>query len=112
MFFSLIISYFLNNFIIISRPFLLKIGYQYIEHINNNAYPSKHAVIIFTFSISLYIWYNKALGISYFIIGILICSSRILLGIHWPLDIISSLLISFFSCIISKILYKLYNTCY
>lgn len=35
-------------------------------------------------------------------LGIIISWSRIYVGVHWPIDILVSIIISFISCILSK----------
>lgn len=88
------------------RPFVISCGYQFINHLNNNSYPSKHGILIFTFAFSFLFWHHWLYGILLIFSSIIIAWSRIYLGIHWPLDMISSIILSLLSCLLAQQTYK------
>ncbi|MCK5021735.1 MAG: phosphatase PAP2 family protein [Candidatus Pacebacteria bacterium] len=57
----------------------------------NDSFPSGHMVLASALATAIY-FYNKKLSILFFIFAILIGLSRIIVGIHWPLDIIVGLI--------------------
>ena len=42
-------------------------------------------------------FYNKKIGLLFFIVSFLICISRVFCGIHWPLDILAGAIVGIFS---------------
>lgn len=105
---SLVMSW-LNGIIFpTQRPFVLNIGHKFIDHQEDNSYPSDHGVVIFTFAFSFFTWGYFFLGIISIIIGALIAWSRVFLGIHWPLDMIGSILIAIIASAVSKLIWIRY----
>lgn len=90
------------------RPF---VQYQFkplLEHAADNGFPSDHALLSFTIAALVYI-FDKKVGIMFGILGFVVGISRVLAGIHSPIDIIGSLLISVVS---AYVVYKLLNKKY
>jgi len=56
------------------------------------SYPSGHMAFIFAVSTVLF-YYNQSLGKAFFFFSLLVGVSRVVLGIHWPLDIFSGALL-------------------
>lgn len=56
------------------------------------SFPSGHATFFFAFSTAVYL-YNEKWGIGFFIATILITVSRVIAGIHYPLDILGGAVI-------------------
>ncbi len=52
-----------------------------------NSFPSGHAALAFALATTMFL-YNKKLGILFFGGAILVAISRILVGVHFPLDIL------------------------
>lgn len=50
------------------------------------SFPSGHAAWFFALAMAVY-FYNRRMGIWYFILAALIGIARIFVGVHWPLDI-------------------------
>lgn len=75
------------------RPFALYNFEPLIPHAVDNGFPSDHA--LFSFAIAFLIFFfNKKFGIVLMILGFTVGSSRVLSGIHSPIDIIGSFVIS------------------
>ena len=75
------------------RPFEMLGGVrQLVEESFKTSFPSNHAALSISLATAVY-FYHKKLGIFLFIIAILICLSRIYVGVHFPVDIIVGALI-------------------
>ncbi|WWO97219.1 MAG: phosphatase PAP2 family protein [Candidatus Dasytiphilus stammeri] len=90
------------------RPFVVGKGHIFIEHSKSSSNPSNHASIIFTLALSFLFWHRLWSAIILFIIGLIISWSRIYLSLHWPLDIIDSVLIAITGCLLSQKIWNLY----
>lgn len=79
-----------------------------LDKIPENSFPSDHAAISIAFAISLFFaWYKKT-WVIFLVLAIFMNFSRIVVGVHWPLDILAWTLIWVLSAIVSfKLLKKL-----
>lgn len=60
-----------------------------------SSFPSGHASFYFALSTAIY-FYNKKLGILFYVGTFLIVISRVFVGIHWPSDILAGALLGIF----------------
>ncbi|MBU4536684.1 phosphatase PAP2 family protein [Patescibacteria group bacterium] len=75
------------------RPFLeLENAKLLIDHGANDSMPSGHSVLSSALATATYL-YNKKIGILFFLGAILIGLSRIIVGVHWPLDVLAGFLL-------------------
>ena len=75
------------------RPFLgLGNVKSLIIHGANDSMPSGHTVLASALAMMTYL-YNKKTGILFIIFAILVGLSRVITGVHWPLDILAGLLL-------------------
>lgn len=75
----------------ISRPFALLPDINPLVDASDTAltsFPSLHATIFFALGTFLF-FYHKRLGALYLFAALLIALSRVIAGIHWPLDILA-----------------------
>lgn len=71
------------------RPFLaLPDVNQLIEFGGNDSFPSGHATFFSALATALY-FYHKRLGVLYALGALIIGVSRVVAGIHWPVDILA-----------------------
>jgi undecaprenyl-diphosphatase len=84
-----------------SRPFVAEGFTPLINHIADNGFPSDHMLLVSAIA-AIVSAYNKKIGLSLWIIAVLVGISRINVGVHHPIDILGSALIA---CISSGIIY-------
>ncbi|MEK7562264.1 MAG: phosphatase PAP2 family protein [Patescibacteria group bacterium] len=88
------------------RPFLAQ---NFIPLINQSpaeaSFPSGHALFYFALATIVY-FYNKNLGILFFISSFLIALSRVFVGVHWPSDILAGAIIGILT---GLLFYKLFK---
>lgn len=77
------------------RPFVVEHFTPLITHAANNGFPSDHSLISFAFA-SIIFLFNKKLGIILFALSFLVGISRVYVGIHYPIDVLGSFIISIF----------------
>ena len=75
------------------RPFVVGNFTPLIPHAADNGFPSDHTLLA-SFIASVFWLYNKKIGVTLWIITILVAISRVYVGVHHPIDVIGSILIS------------------
>lgn len=81
------------------RPFIENHVNLLINKATESSFPSGHAAFYFALSTVVY-FYNKKLGILFFLASILISIFRVFVGVHWPSDVLVGALIGIFSGIL------------
>ncbi len=85
----------IKYFYISPRPFIAlppeKVSLLF-EHGSMDSFPSGHATFFSALAVALFA-YHKKIGIAYIIGALLIGISRIVVGIHWPIDILAGYII-------------------
>jgi undecaprenyl-diphosphatase len=77
------------------RPFEAGIGHQFLEHVTENSFPSDHGTLLFAVACGLlFSQGGRFWGAVAFVVALVVAWSRIYLGVHWPLDMAGSLLVS------------------
>lgn len=92
---------------------LIKIPRPFIEHQFNPvvletgySFPSSHATVAFALATAAY-FYDKKLGLYFGVFALFISLSRVVLGVHYPLDILGGMVLGTISgFIISRIFIK------
>jgi undecaprenyl-diphosphatase len=77
------------------RPFVVLHVHQLIPE-SSYSFPSGHASFFFAFS-SLVYFYNKKLGVTFFIATLFMTMGRIAAGVHYPSDIIGGMIVGILS---------------
>ncbi len=89
------------------RPFMEHLGTMLIHHKPGNSFPSDHTT--FTMSIALTLLTFKStriLGILLTFLALWCGIARIYVGVHWPFDILGSIIVSIIAVIIIVLLKK------
>lgn len=74
------------------RPFISHTVQQIIEKNNEGSFPSGHASAMFAIAMAIYM-YDKKLGALFFVLAALTGVSRVIVGVHYPSDIIAGALL-------------------
>ena len=80
------------------RPFVENHVKLLIPYFKTASFPSGHAAFFFGVAGVIY-FYNKNLGILFFISAFLISIARVFCGIHWPADIGAGFFVGIFSAL-------------
>src|SRR3989344_6653896 len=84
------------------RPFeMIQMANQLLQHAPGGSFPSGHATFSFTIAAAMY-WWRPRGGMGFVIAATLISISRVIGGIHWPMDIIAGALIGIFAARATK----------
>ncbi|MBI1204248.1 MAG: phosphatase PAP2 family protein [Rhodopseudomonas sp.] len=77
------------------RPFMIGLGHTLVAHVPENSFPSDHTTFFLTVGFAL-IATRGAPGFGKLVslIGVLVAWARIYLGLHYPVDMITSALIA------------------
>ncbi len=77
------------------RPFEIGLGHTLASHKPETSFPSDHATVFFSVTLALLLRpESRAWGLVLVPISLLVAWSRIWLGLHYPLDMLGSLLVS------------------
>lgn len=78
-----------------TQPFtVLNEVHQLIPKDVGNSYPSDHTIIFFSFMIILFLGTRTWSRYNYLLVAILVSLSRIFVGVHYPSDVLTGMLIS------------------
>lgn len=89
-----IINYIIDHTLYFPRPFMLGLGDNHIEHSDDNSFPSSHMLIISTIAFAYLFSSKRWIGCGLLLAACAIGWSRIYFGVHFPFDILGSLLIA------------------
>jgi undecaprenyl-diphosphatase len=91
-----LINFFIPMLYFHPRPFMENIGNALINHAPNSSFPSDHTTFLLSIATMLLFFKStKIIGCSLLFFGLFGGVSRVFCGIHFPLDIFGSLLVSF-----------------
>ena len=87
------------------RPFVEQAVAPLFEHAPTASFPSGHAAFYFALSLGVF-YYNKKIGIWFFVATLLITSARVFAGVHYATDILGGLAVALLSFWLVKYLAK------
>ena len=92
---GVLINRFITIFYFHPRPFMLEIGTQLVYHVPESSFPSDHTTFMLSIAaMLLYFRSSVVIGCLLFFFGLISGSSRVFCGVHFPMDIIGSVLVS------------------
>lgn len=98
---GLVINYIIGLVYFHPRPFMIPLGTLLFQYPAETSFPSDHATLMFSLAIMLiYFKETRIAGLIFLILGFIGGLARIFSGIHFPLDIFGSLLVSIISTIL------------
>ena len=92
---GVLINRFITLFYFHHRPFMLEMGTQLVYHVPESSFPSDHTTFMLSIAaMLLYFRSSVVIGCLLFFFGLISGSSRVFCGVHFPVDIIGSVLVS------------------
>lgn len=88
-----------------ARPFVSGVVNQLVAHNPAEAsFPSGHTTVMFALAFSL-LFVNRKWGAVYLIIALISAFSRVVVGVHFPMDILGGILVGLLSAILVRWLF-------
>lgn len=90
-----VLNYILDHTLDFPRPFSLGLSKNHIQHSDDNSFPSSHMLVISTIAFAYCFSSKFWIGCGLLLAALAIGWSRIYLGVHFPYDILGSLMLAF-----------------
>lgn len=90
------------------RPELVTTVHAIVKADAENSFPSGHATFVFALAAGVY-FYNKKLGVWFYILAALVSIARVFIGVHWPYDIIAGAALGIATAFVCDKLYRRYK---
>lgn len=82
------IAHLIGNLYFRARPFSTISGQEILFHRPDYSFPSDHAAFLFAIAFSFFLAGKKSISYLLFAISVVISLSRVVVGFHWPSDIL------------------------
>lgn len=92
------ITYLIRTVWYYPRPFDAGIGRQLLSHQADGSCPSMHVTVFTVFGLWLLYARQWALGGVTLLVGTMVALARVFLGVHYPIDMLGSLVVAIISC--------------
>ncbi|MBI4140699.1 phosphatase PAP2 family protein [Candidatus Woesearchaeota archaeon] len=100
-----VVDFVMKLFYFRERPFVAHEVNLLVDHLKTASFPSRHTDIVFAFAQSIF-FADKKLGITAFVIAVLVGFSRIFVGVHYPVDVFAGAILGIACAFVAqKILY-------
>ena len=85
------------------RPFMIGLGHQYLPHPADNSFPSDHATFLWSLGFTLLaLGRLRRWGIALTFAGFGVAWARIYVGVHFPLDMLGSFIVSLMAALLAR----------
>ncbi len=85
------------------RPFMIGVGHHFLAHLADPSFPSDHLTLWWSVALGLVLSARtRTSGILLAIAGLPVAWARIYLGVHFPLDMVGSMLVAAISATIAQ----------
>ena len=81
---------------------------QLIEKEVNNSFPSDHTILSFTICMTLFLF--DKWKFHFILVGLLVAVSRVWVGVHYPFDVLTSIVLSIVATFIVSMVFKKFIT--
>jgi len=89
------------------RPFMDHLGTLLMPHVPETSFPSDHTTLMVSVALGLMLFaVTQRVGAGLLFLGLLGGLARVYCGVHYPLDILGSILVSTAACLIVLVLRK------
>lgn len=87
------------------RPFMAHVGHTLVTHAADNAFPSNHATFMWSLGFGLILTgASPAWGWVVSLLTLVVAWARIYLGLHWPIDMAGSLVVSVAAASLARVM--------
>jgi len=83
------------------RPFMVGLGHTLVAHRPNSSFPSNHGIVFACCAAVLFMMGRKVAAWAAVVCGVVMAWSRIYIGVHYPLDMVGSVIVAVVSAKIS-----------
>jgi len=97
--FGLLISYAIQTIWPHPLPAAMGFGQQVFKHTGDASFPSDHGTVMFSVALALLLSKSR-FGYLALLAALITAWARILLGHHWPFDMLAALLVAFFAALV------------
>ena len=101
---AIILNMIIQKFVHMDRPevFAKSVGHLLLNHVPDASFPSDHASVGIAFATALFLFDYASIGYIVLPLIIIMLFSRVIGGIHWPLDIFGWTIIGIVSAFLIK----------
>ncbi|MDE1188012.1 MAG: undecaprenyl-diphosphatase [Pantoea sp.] len=93
---ALSVNLVIGNFFPHPRPFMVPIGHTFISHVADSSFPSDHMTLACAVAFSFLLGQRIYTGVSLLLLSLFIAWGRIYMGVHFPADMLGSVLVAWF----------------
>jgi undecaprenyl-diphosphatase len=90
---AIVMSYMIGLVAFRPRPFMVGLGNALVEHRPNSSFPSNHGLAFAVCAALLFMVRRKGAAWAATIVGVIVGWSRIYIGVHYPLDMVGSIVV-------------------
>jgi len=97
---ALLIVQMINHLYYRTRPFVHHAHHLLIAHGKDASFPSDHTSGAFAIAFTFMLFGRRALGLTALTVGILIAAARVMVGVHYPTDVLGGMVVGAIAALI------------